>query len=116
MQTLKKLAATGLIAAAGTAALLSTTVSFAQAPQQHGFAQGPEFYEWRMAQYHDANSRISPENRSRLTAMQDKLMQMAMDHRSMMIKMEMEIAKAKRDMEMFIFAAAPFQDPRNGGH
>jgi hypothetical protein len=37
---------------------------------------------------------------------------MEMDHKSMMMKMEMEMAKARRDMEFFILNSGyPFQNP-----
>jgi len=116
MQTLYRLIVAGLVATAGPAALLSMTAVSAQEPAQHGFARGTESYEYRMDQYHEAIAHMSPENRSKLMAMQDHIMQMEMDRKTSMAKMDMEMAKAKRDMEMFVASFIPFQDPRNAGH
>lgn len=85
------------------------TGAFAQGmemePTQHGFTHGPDFYAWRMQNYQTQIMHMSPDNRMKLMAMQDKLMQMEMDHASMTMKMEMETAKMRREIEMFILTA-----------
>jgi len=112
MKNVKRLIVAGLIATAGVAAL-STSAFAADEPQQHGFARGPEFSEWRMEQYRDMIARMTPEDRMKLMAMQDKVMQMEMEQKSMMMKMEMDIMKAKRDMEFFVLRSAAPYNPSN---
>jgi hypothetical protein len=116
MQTLKNLVAVGLIAAAGASILPSLAFAAGDEPPQRGFVHGSDYGAFQMEQFHDYIARMSPENRSKLMAMQDKLMQMEMDHKMMDMKMDMEMAKAKRDLDMFIFSAFPSQDVRNPGH
>lgn len=112
MKSLKLLMAAGLMALAGAAAISSSAFA-ADEPQQRGFAHGPEFSEWRMDQYRDMVMRMSPEDRSKLMAMQDKIMQMEWDQKTAMMKMDMDIAKAKRDMEFFVIRSAAPYNPSN---
>ena len=104
MQTFKQLVLTVLIATAGATAIPTLALAAGE-PLQQGFAHGADYATFQMDRYHDEISRMSPEDRTKLMAMQDKLMQMEMDQASAHMKMEMEIAKAKRDMQMFIYAA-----------
>jgi hypothetical protein len=116
MQTLKKLIAAVLIATAGGTVLATSAFAAGDEPSQRGFVHGTDYSAFQMDQYHTYIAHMSPENRSKLMAMQDKLMQMEMDHKMMDMKMDMEMAKAKRDIEMFIISAFPSQDARNGAH
>jgi hypothetical protein len=99
MQSLKRRIAAGLIATAGAVALPS--LAFADA-NEFQIGGSTDFYKSMTAQYRDYIARMSPENRAKLMAMQDKMMQMEMDQKSTQMKMEMEVAKAKRDIELFI--------------
>jgi uncharacterized protein involved in copper resistance len=105
MKSLKQILAAGLIATAGLAALSSPVLAAESEPAQRGFVHGPDYAMYQMDQYHSEIEHMSQEDRSKLMAMQDKLMQMQMDHASAKIKMEMESAKAQRDIQMFIYSA-----------
>jgi len=105
MQTFKQFVLTALIATAGVTALPTLAAAAVNEPQQQGFAHGADYATFQMDRYHDEIAHMSTEDRSKLMAMQDKLMQMEMDQASAHMKMEMEIAKAKRDMQMFIYSA-----------
>jgi hypothetical protein len=104
MHSLKQLVAAGLIAMSGAAALSSS--AFAATDERTGY--GTDFYRSMTMEYRDYIARMSPENRAKLMAMQDKLMQMEMDQKSTMMKMDMEMAKARRDIDLFILG--------NSGH
>jgi hypothetical protein len=113
MNSLKQLLVTGLIAAAGTAALsLPLAATAADASPEHGASFAPEFYNREVGQYHAYIARMSPENRAKLMAMQDHIMQMEMERKSTMMKMDMEMEKARRDMDFFILNSGyPYQSP-----
>ncbi len=96
MQTFRKLLAAGLIATAAVAALPATALAGTGEDSQ--FGSGTDFYRSMVSQYRDYIARLSTDNRGKLMAMQDKLMQMELDQK----KMDMEMTKAKRDIEMFI--------------
>jgi TolA-binding protein len=98
---------------AGMLAAAWTTPAAEMEPGQTGFVHGSDFYEWRMDQYADHIARMSADDRAKLKAMQDKLMQMEMDRDMSNMKMDMDIHKMQRDIQMFIFSAVPTQDPRN---
>ena len=78
-----------------------------------GYGFAPGYYVQEQARYRDYIARMSPENRAKLAAMQDKLMQMEMDNTSAMMKMDMDLAKARRDMAMFIMSNGY---PKEYGH
>jgi hypothetical protein len=90
MKSLKHLIAAGLIATAGAAAL--TLPVYAAAEDTPHFA----------GMWADTIAKMTPEDRAKLTAMQDKILQMEMEQKTMNAKMDMDIAKAKRDMEMWV--------------
>jgi hypothetical protein len=104
MKTLKQLLITGLIAIAGVIAVPTFALAASDEPAQHGYVHGADYSMFQMDRYHEDIAHMSPEDRSKLMAMQDKLMQMEMDHASSQMKMDMEMAKAKRDMQMFIYS------------
>lgn len=105
MKSWKQILAAGLIAAAGIGALSSTAMAAGGEPSQGGFVHGADYATYQMEQYHNEIEHMTPDERSKLMAMQDKLMQMEMDHAAAKMKMEMESAKAQRDIQMFIYAA-----------
>jgi len=105
MQTIKQLVLAVLITTAGVTAIPTLALAAAGEPQQQGFAHGADYATFQMDRYRDEIARMSPEDRTKLMAMQDKLMQMEMDQASAHMKMEMEMAKVKRDMQMFIYSA-----------
>jgi hypothetical protein len=113
MQNMKQLVAALLIATAGTVAqALPVRAAADEAPARPDIGFAPDFYVKEVNQYRDYIARMSPENRTKLMAMQDKLMQMEMDRKSATMKMDMEMAKARRDMELFILSSGyPFQNP-----
>jgi TolA-binding protein len=113
--SIRRPAATLLVTATAAGLLVAawTTPASAAEPSQMGFVHGSDFYEWRMDQYADHVARMSADDRSKLKAMQDKLMQMEMDRDMSNMKMDMDIRKMQRDIQMFIFSAVPTQDPRN---
>ncbi len=96
MLTFKKLLAAGLIATAAAVALPAQALAGAGEDASYGY--GTDYYRSMVSQYRDYIARLSADNRTKLMAMQDKLMQMEMDQK----KMDMEMTKAKRDIEMFI--------------
>lgn len=110
MQSLKKTLVAGLLASVGVIAIPTLALAGSSQPQQQGFAHGADYAMYLMEQNHDEISRMSPEDRSKLAAMQDKLMQMEMDHEAVEMKMAMEMDKAKRDLQMFIFSAQKTRD------
>ena len=93
MFTFNKLLASGLIATAAVAGLPATALA-----DDVPAGYGTDYYRSTVSQYRDYIARMSADNRTKLMAMQDKLMQMEMDQR----KTDMEMMKAKRDIEMFI--------------
>ncbi|MBV8634092.1 MAG: 50S ribosomal protein L29 [Burkholderiaceae bacterium] len=103
MHSLKHFLAAGLIAGSSLAAF--TVPAFAdEAPYQQGFVHGSDYARWQMEQYHSEIAHMSADERSKLMAMQDKLMQMEMEHATAKLKMDMELAKARRDIEMYIYS------------
>src|SRR5271156_2772526 len=104
MYSLKQLLAASLIAGAGFAAIASPAFAADNEPAQRGFAHGSDYATYQMEQYHSEIARMSPDERSKLMAMQDKLMQMEMDSATAKLKMDMEISKAKRDIEMYVYS------------
>lgn len=107
-------AATRLLVLSLAAAL--TAPALASPDEDHGtsgYGFAPGYYVQEQARFHDYIARMSPENRAKLAAMQDKLMQMQMDNSTAMMKMDMELAKARRDMEMFIMSTGY---PKEYGH
>ena len=110
MKNFKQFLAAGAIAAIGATALALPSVAAADESAERGSSFAPEFYNREVGQYHAYIARMSPENRAKLMAMQDKIMQMEMERKSMMMKMDMELEKAKRDMDFFILNSGyPFQ-------
>jgi hypothetical protein len=98
MTYLKKLIAVALISTAGAVALPS--VAFAAA-EDFG---STDAVKSMVTEYRDFIARMSPENRAKMMAMHDKVMQMEMDQKSMQMKMAMDLAKARRDLELFILS------------
>jgi succinate dehydrogenase/fumarate reductase flavoprotein subunit len=110
MKTLQHCIVAGLIAAGTAAAFVLPVTAAADESIERGSSFAPDFYNREVGQYHAYIARMSPENRAKLMAMQDKIMQMEMERKSMMMKMDMELEKAKRDMDFFILNAGyPFQ-------
>jgi len=105
MKSMKQLFAAGLLATGGLAAFSSSALAADSEPPQHGFVNGVDYAMYQMDQYHGEIEHMSQEDRSKLMAMQDKLMQMEMDHAAAKMKMEMETTKAQRDIRMFILTA-----------
>jgi hypothetical protein len=114
MKNLKKIVVATVIAASGLVLLPARAhAAEDEAPAQHGFVHGEDFYAFRMEHYRDLIMRMSPDDRSKLMAMQDKVLQMEMDKQSAVMKMDMEITKMKRDMEFFVLrSAVPTQSGR----
>ena len=110
MQSLKKFFVIGMLASVGAVFIPTLASAGTNQPQQQGFAHGADYAMYLMEQNHDEISRMSPEDRAKLAAMQDKLMQMEMDHEAVQMKMAMEMDKAKRDLQMFIFSAQKTRD------
>lgn len=106
MNAFKQLVVASLIATAGMIALPGTALAGQEYGSQSSFVHGPDYYSYQMEKYNEQIARMSQEDRAKLMAMQDKLMQMEMDHASSEMKMEMDTAKAKRDIEMFIVSAS----------
>ncbi|HEX8957930.1 MAG TPA: hypothetical protein VF798_16765 [Burkholderiaceae bacterium] len=104
MKSLKHLMLAGVLATAGLIALAPAAVAAQNEPAQTGFVRGADYAMYQMDQYHTEIEHMSPEERSRLMVLQDKLMQMEMDHAAAGLKMEMEMAKARRDIQMFIYS------------
>ena len=99
MRPVQKLMTAAIAATACAAALsLPATTAAAETDKPRATSFAPDFYNREVDKYLDYIARMSPENRSKLMQMQDKLMQMEMDQK----KMDMEMTKAKRDIEMFI--------------
>ncbi len=99
MNKLKQLIVAGLVAASALSALPAMA---AESAEQQGFAHGPSYYAMQMEAYKADIARMTPEDRTKLVAMQDKLMQMEMDGATVKMKMDMEMAKMKRDIDMFV--------------
>ena len=81
MKSLKQLLVAGLIATCGAATPVLPSLAIASEPteSESGFAPfAPDLYNREVAQYHAYIARMSPENRAKLMAMQDKIMQMEM--------------------------------------
>jgi len=102
MKLLKQILVAGLMATAGFAALPALAAE--GEPTQHGFVHGADYAMYQMEQYHSEIEHMSQDDRSKLMAMQDRLMQMQMDHAAAKLKMEMEVAKSRRDIQMFIYS------------
>jgi len=103
MRFLNQIICAGLIAIAGSAVL--PTIASA-AGDERAFGNGnTDFYKSMVSEYREYIAKMSPADRAKLMAMQDKLMQMEMDKQSTDMKMDMEIAKMKRDMQMMIISA-----------
>jgi hypothetical protein len=102
MYTLKQLFAASLIATSAITILPTVAAAEPFNQEQQGFAHGPSYYIMQMDAYKAEIARMSPEDRTKLVAMQDKLMQMEMDGASSKMKMEMEMGKMKRDIDMFV--------------
>jgi hypothetical protein len=98
MNKVRQLVGAGLLSIAIGAAL--SAPAFAQS----AYADGPDWIGPRLESYHNYIAQMSPDNRAKLMAMEDKLMQMEMDRKSSTMKLDMEIAKARRDMQMFILS------------
>jgi len=98
MKYLKTLIAVALISTAGAVALPS--IAFAAA-EDFGSTDNVRSM---VTEYRDFIARMSPENRTKMMAMHDKVMQMEMDQKSMQMKMGMDLAKARRDLELFILS------------
>ena len=105
MQSFKKLLAAGLIAGASLTAIATPVFAAEAEPAQRGFVHGSDYATYQMDQYHSEISRMSAEQRTKLMAMQDKLMQMEMDNAAAKLKMDMDVAKAKRDIDMYVYSA-----------
>ena len=105
MKMLRKAVLVVSISALGTG-LMPMVAAAATGTETSGsaYANGPDWIGWRLESYRNYVAQMSPENRTKLAAMQDKLLQMEMDQKSAMMKMDMEIAKTRRDMEMFILS------------
>lgn len=106
MKTLKQLVITTVLATASLAAFSTPTFAAQEETPQNSFVRGADYAMYLMNRYHTEIESMSPEDRSKLTAMQDKLMQMEMDQGAAKMKMEMEIAKTERDIQMFIYSAS----------
>jgi hypothetical protein len=101
MPMFRKIACAALLAATMCAAF--APAARADEPQQMGFVRGTDYYKFQMDQYREAIAKMPAADRTRLMAMQDKIMQM-----------EMDLAKARRDMEFFILSSAfPTQNPNH---
>jgi hypothetical protein len=100
MKVLKTLIAVALISTAGAVALPS--VAFAAGEEAQYDYRSTDFIKSMVSQYRDYIAKMSPENRAKMLAMHDKVMQMEMDMKSAQMKMDMDLAKARRDLELFI--------------
>ncbi len=104
MKSVKQLLLTGALAAAALVSLSPAAYAAQNEPAQTGFVHGVDYAMHQMDQYHTEIEHMSQDERSKLMVLQDKLMQMEMDHAAANMKMEMEEAKARRDIQMFIYS------------
>ena len=104
MKSLKQLMLAGVLATAGFVALAPAAQAAQNEPAQTGFVHGANYASYQMDQYHTEIEHMSQDERSKLMVLQDKLMQMEMDHAAASMKMEMEEAKARRDIQMYIYS------------
>jgi hypothetical protein len=109
MKNLQKLVLAGVIATTTGFVMAAPIYAQETEPPQIGFAHGADYYAWQMEQYSRHIARMSPEDRVKLAAMQDKLMLMEMDQQSAVMKMDMDIAKARHQVEMFILSTGNAQ-------
>ncbi|HEX7644656.1 MAG TPA: hypothetical protein VF472_20835 [Burkholderiaceae bacterium] len=104
MNSMKHLMLAGVLATAGFVVLAPAAMAAQNEPAQTGFVRGTDYAMYQMDQYHADIEHMSQEERSKLMVLQDKLMQMEMDHAAASMKMEMETAKARRDIQMYIYS------------
>ncbi len=104
MKTLKQIVIAATLATAGVAAFSTPAFAAQEETYQNSFVRGADYAMYVMNHYHTEIENMSQEDRSKLQAMQDKLMQMEMDHSAAKMKMEMETAKTERDIQMFIYS------------
>lgn len=104
MTSLKQLLMAAALATAGFAAFAPAASAAQNEPSQTGFVHGADYASYQMDQYRKEIEHMSQDERTKLMALQDKLMQMEMDHAAATMKMEMETAKARRDIQMFILS------------
>jgi hypothetical protein len=100
MKVLKTLIAVALISTAGAVALPS--IAFAAGEEAQYDYRSTDNIKSMVSQYREYIAKMSPENRAKMLAMYDKVMQMEMDMKSAQMKMDMDLAKARRDLELFI--------------
>lgn len=105
MKAFKTLVAATLIAVAGAASAAATS------PDSDDGTFGPlwsntDYFRGHVAEYRDRLEKMTPEERSKMMAMQDRIMKMEMDFRSQVTKMQtdhaMEMAKARRELDLFM--------------
>ncbi len=104
MTSLKQLLIAATLATAGFVALVPAASAAQNEPAQSGFVRGTDYASYQMDQYHAEIEHMTQDERSKLMVLQDKLMQMEMDHAAASLKMEMETAKARRDIQMYIYS------------
>lgn len=106
MKPFKQILTAGLLAAAALTSFSLPAAAAQEEPSQRGFVRGTDYSLYQMNLYHSEIENMSQEDRSKLMAMQDKLMQMETDHAAAKMKMDMETEKTQRDIQMFIFSSS----------